>query len=220
MNLGLAVRSFVMFNNALLGKWLWKFELERDALWCRVIVKKYGSEGGGGLLSGLVGGPYGVSLWKYIRKGWETFSQFLEFKVGDGSRIHSWSDVWCGLVPLKASFPELFRITRDKEAYVANHLQVRNEGMFWEMDFLRLFHDWELESMTNFLDLIYSVSLIGQGGDQLCWKPPVQRFSKFVCIILFCLLQTVCCFHGNVFGSRKPRRELFSLYGRWRWGRF
>uniref|UniRef100_A0A2N9HIV0 Photolyase/cryptochrome alpha/beta domain-containing protein n=1 Tax=Fagus sylvatica TaxID=28930 RepID=A0A2N9HIV0_FAGSY len=119
----LAVRSFVMFNNALLGKWLWKFELERDALWHRVIVKKYGSEGGGGLLSGLVGGPYGVSLWKYIRKGWETFSQFLEFKVGDGSRIHSWSDVWCGLVPLKASFPELFRITRDKEAYVANHLQ-------------------------------------------------------------------------------------------------
>ena len=74
--------------------------------------------------------------YKYIRKGWETFSQFLEFKIGDGSGIHFWSDIWCGVVPLKVSFPELFRITRDKEAYVANHLRVRNDVVHWEMDFI------------------------------------------------------------------------------------
>ena len=82
----------------------------------------------------MVSGPYGVNLWKYISKGWETFSQFLEFKVG-GSRIRFWSDVWCGAMPLKVSFPE-YRITRDKEAYVANHLRVWNDVVHWEMDFI------------------------------------------------------------------------------------
>ena len=92
---GLVVRSLVTFNKSLVGKWLWRFGLERDALWRWVIVEKYGDEGGGWSTQ-LVSGPYGVSLWKYIMKEWKTFSQFLEFKVGDGSRIHFWSDIGVG----------------------------------------------------------------------------------------------------------------------------
>jgi hypothetical protein len=29
-------------------------------------------------------GAFGVGLWKNIRKGWETFSGFAIFEVGDG----------------------------------------------------------------------------------------------------------------------------------------
>ena len=169
-NGGLAVRSLVTINKSLLGKWLWRFGLERDALWRRVIVEKYGDEGGV-WSTHLVSGPYGVSLWKYIRKEWETFSQFLEFKVGDGFRIRFWSDIWCGVVPLRMEFPDLFRITRDKEALVSTHLRVRNDVVHWELDFIRSLHDWELESMSKFLDLLYSVSSKGQGNDQMWWQP-------------------------------------------------
>jgi hypothetical protein len=125
----------------------------------------------------VVSGPYGVNLWKYISKGWETFSQFLEFKVG-GSRIRFWSDVWCGVVPLKVSFPEFYRITRDKEAYVANHLRVWNDVVHWEMDFIQLFYDRELESVPNFLDLLYSISTKGQGANQSCWKPSGSKIFQ------------------------------------------
>ena len=31
--------------------------------------------------------PYYVSLWKHIRNGWETFSKFVKFKVGNGFLI-------------------------------------------------------------------------------------------------------------------------------------
>ena len=39
--------NLIMFNGALLGKWLWRYGHEREALWRRVIHCKYGSEVGG-----------------------------------------------------------------------------------------------------------------------------------------------------------------------------
>ena len=53
--------------------------------------------------------PYGVSLWKFIRWGWSTFSRFLQFDVGNGPRVKFWHDVWCGDCPLRAGFSELFK---------------------------------------------------------------------------------------------------------------
>ncbi len=52
----------------------------------------------------------GVSLWRNIRNGWGSFSNFLSYKVGDGSHISFWHNVWCGIEPLRLSFPELYSI--------------------------------------------------------------------------------------------------------------
>ena len=45
---GLGIRKIRLFNEALLGKWLWRFGIEEDALWIQVIELKYGCGGGGG----------------------------------------------------------------------------------------------------------------------------------------------------------------------------
>jgi hypothetical protein len=37
---GLGIRNLVLFNQALLGKWLWRFGIEKIALWQRVISLK------------------------------------------------------------------------------------------------------------------------------------------------------------------------------------
>lgn len=47
---GLGIRNLVLFNQALLGKWLWRFAIEKRALWRQVVVLKYGSLGGWGLV--------------------------------------------------------------------------------------------------------------------------------------------------------------------------
>ena len=41
---GLGIRKIRLFNEALLGKWLWRFGMERAALWRQVIEVKYDSE--------------------------------------------------------------------------------------------------------------------------------------------------------------------------------
>jgi hypothetical protein len=56
---GLGVRNMLQLNRALLGKWLRRFAIERDALWRKVVDIKYGSMRGG-WSSKEVGGPYGV----------------------------------------------------------------------------------------------------------------------------------------------------------------
>lgn len=58
--------------------------MERDASPRRVVDAKYGSLLGGGAQGwcpNLVQGPYGVCLWKSIRKGWDVFCGCVSFKV-------------------------------------------------------------------------------------------------------------------------------------------
>ena len=44
---GLGVKSLGTFNGALLGKWVWRFAIERKVIWNQVIRRKYGEERGG-----------------------------------------------------------------------------------------------------------------------------------------------------------------------------
>ena len=36
---------------------------------------------------------YGVRLWKNIRRGWEEFSSYTRFKVGNGSKVTFWYEM-------------------------------------------------------------------------------------------------------------------------------
>ena len=112
----------------------------RDAFWRRVIGVNYGSEGGG-WCSKSVPCPYAVSLWKSISSGWTTFSRYVLFDIGDGSRVKFWHGVWCGDSFLKLSFLELFNISRDKEAYVVDLMKFPNGVLYWDMEFLRAVQD-------------------------------------------------------------------------------
>ena len=71
------------------------------------MVLKYGHDTSN-WVSRVVHGSYGVSLWKYIKKGWERFSAFIKYEVGCGTRIRFWLDVWCGELLLRAAFPYCF----------------------------------------------------------------------------------------------------------------
>ena len=57
-----------------------------------------------------VNGPYDVGLWKYISRGWPSFSHLILYDIGDGSRVKFWHDLWCGETSLAISYPELFRV--------------------------------------------------------------------------------------------------------------
>ena len=79
--------------------------------------------------------------------------------MGNGDRVKFWSNVWCGESTLKGDFPDLFSIAANKEADVADYLMIRNGNIHWEVTFEQNLQDWEMESLTSFLDRIYSASL-------------------------------------------------------------
>jgi hypothetical protein len=112
-----------MFNHALLGKWLRRYGIERESWW-RVVVDSKVSSLRGEWCSFEPVGAFGVGLWKNIKKGWETFSRFSGFEVGDGARIKFWHDLWCRDSVLKEVFPALFGITLAKDASVAENLVI------------------------------------------------------------------------------------------------
>ena len=117
-------------------------------------------------------GPYGVGLWKFIRGGW---GKFLKFEVGDGTRIHFWDDVQCCEKPLKDVFLNLYRIACVKEATVAGQIQFMGEDVTWEVNFTLLAQDWELESFSSFLDLVYATNIKHNGTNKICWKPSLAE---------------------------------------------
>lgn len=55
----------------------------RESLWIRVICTKYSVKGFGQYLSN-PNGPYGLSLWLFIWRGFRTYPHF-SLEVGDGS---------------------------------------------------------------------------------------------------------------------------------------
>ena len=80
-----------------------------------MIEVKYGCDWGSWCSSSF-SGPYGVSLWKNIRRGWHSLSRFIMFEIGDGSKVQFWLDRWCGTSSLAVRYLELYRISCSKEA--------------------------------------------------------------------------------------------------------
>ena len=104
---GLGIRNLVVLNKALLGKWSWRFAVERHSLWKQVIIDKFGVAEGG-WCSREARRAYGVGVWKAIRKDWESIRSRSHFVVGNGRKVRFWKDLWCEDQTLKDAFLNLF----------------------------------------------------------------------------------------------------------------
>jgi hypothetical protein len=99
----------------------------------------------------------------------------VRFEVGNGSRVLFWQDVWCEELPLKIVFPALFTIACAKEAWVEENMVVVNGAIHWNVMFLRPVHDWELEEVSQFFELLYSQQIRHGGEDKICWIPSERK---------------------------------------------
>jgi hypothetical protein len=151
----LGIKNLILTNQALLGKWLWRFAMEKDSYWRKVVALKYGVNPGN-WVSSLGRGPYGISLWKYIRKGWAKFCVHTSFEVGNGACTRLWEDQWCGDQSLSAMFPSVYHIACHKDAMIADYLSWHHDVPHWDVRLVRQLHDWEVTPFQTFMGFVYS----------------------------------------------------------------
>jgi hypothetical protein len=79
---------------------------------------------------------------------------------------------------LKEAFPMLFSIPCHTEGLVVDHVQFSNDLSQWNVSYIKLVHDWEVELVTLFFNLLLCLRLSQAGVDRMCWIPSKrQRFE-------------------------------------------
>ena len=51
----------------------------------------------------------------------------------------------------------LFCIARNRDALVADHMFTHNDEVHWDVGFIKLVHDWEVDTAFSFLNALYSI---------------------------------------------------------------
>ncbi|XP_077232383.1 uncharacterized protein LOC143869472 [Tasmannia lanceolata] len=113
---GLGIRCIKGTNQALLGKWLWRYG-EGLNLWAKVIASKYGSCNGHWDTEDKFRKP-GRIIWRDVLCYKAKFVEGIKFRVYEGDKVRFWWDKWCTEDPLKDLFPQVFALARDKEVMV------------------------------------------------------------------------------------------------------
>ncbi|XP_026431410.1 uncharacterized protein LOC113328545 [Papaver somniferum] len=153
-------------NIALLAKWVWRFGVEKERLWCRIISEKHGAMSSH-WLPGKVFNPSGISCWKIIVETSSLINTCSKFTIHSGIKVYFWFDRWNGVDSLKFSFPNLFRLAKDKFSSVISHIDNGN----WVFDFNRRLLDKEV---TQFASLLLR---IGSSPPPLNNMPDTRRWS-------------------------------------------
>lgn len=73
-----------------------------------------------------VRGSHGCGHWKSILASKQCFWEGIRFKLGDGSNIRFWLDVWIGDSPLCLAFPNMYRLALEPRALVVNCFDVES----------------------------------------------------------------------------------------------
>ncbi|RVW53252.1 Transposon TX1 uncharacterized 149 kDa protein [Vitis vinifera] len=165
---GLGIRKIDLLNKALLGKWIWRFAIEEDSFWRKVVGVKYGRLGFGWRTKE-ARGTFGVGVWRDILKESSWCWDNIEFKVGKGTKVNFWTDHWCGNEELAQTFPQLFELAVQRNASV-NEMWDSSLGQGgWNIRLSRNLNDWELDALGELLQLLRDLRTSLE-EDAVIWK--------------------------------------------------
>ncbi|GJR52236.1 RNA-directed DNA polymerase, eukaryota, reverse transcriptase zinc-binding domain protein [Tanacetum coccineum] len=93
---GLGIGSFISFNLALLQKWRWRFSFNPKALWVKVGKAFHGQESNFGLNDKISNGIWSkiIGSSNYLHLNDILPSDSIWFRVGCGTSIRFWKDLW------------------------------------------------------------------------------------------------------------------------------
>jgi hypothetical protein len=146
-------------NLSLLCKWWWKLEHE-ESLWQDIVKKKYKIDRG---IAQLRQKPRDSSVWNDLFKVKQLYLKGRIMIVGNGSNTNFCEDPWCGMVPLKDKFKELFDIYTEQKRNVA---EMAERG--WRMNFRRWLDERAQTQLRQLRDMLSTCALSNE-KDKVKW---------------------------------------------------
>lgn len=172
---GLNISNLLMRNLGLLCKWLWRFSIEPNSLWRRVIQSKYKYDSSFCLTNFSqvkYGGPW-KSICNHILKNQEAkeiIKSGGKIIIGDGRKTLFWHDKWINSVILKEEFPRLFLISENQSAQVASMGYWENSQWTWDLHWRRPFRPHDLQEWASLLALLNQTQLVEEKEDCVQWS--------------------------------------------------
>jgi hypothetical protein len=136
---------------------------EIEAWWKAVVDAKYGCSWGG-WCSIDPPGSYKVGFGSTLEGGGDYFRVITDLIW---ETIRGSDNVWCGKTSLKATFPALYSIASAKDAPLATNMDYSSGTLQWNIIFVHLIHDWEVDTLASFYSLLYSLRVRRGGEDKL-----------------------------------------------------
>ena len=168
----LGIGNILKHNKELLMTWLWRFPLERQSLWARVVKSKYGIRTNGWDTKGAARVTYRCP-WKFISSVYDHYIKQVVFKVGKDNNIRFWEDVWVGDILLAQRFSVLYRMSNSHNEKLLSLRSLENfiscGSYSWDLRFGRNLNEWELEQISELLVLLDSVRFFDVMEDSRVW---------------------------------------------------
>ena len=146
------------------------FLFREDALWYSVIKSKYGLNENQ-WDSGINHLGTHRNPWKYISSLYGEFHSLVAFKVGNGTKLRFWEDVWRGGTAFKFRFPTLYRLSSKHNGSIANFRSEANYEGGWNFSFRRNIRDCEMEELVELLECLTNFQLSSALEDSRLWLP-------------------------------------------------
>jgi hypothetical protein len=115
---GLEIEVLELKNKCLLRKWLFKL-LSEEGMWQQLLCNKYLKNK---TLAQVEVKPTDSPFWKGLMHVKDDFFKRGFFRVGDGTSVRFWEDVWMGDTPLSHQYPSLYNIVQHKNVLVSTVL--------------------------------------------------------------------------------------------------
>ncbi|XP_017974450.1 PREDICTED: uncharacterized protein LOC108661541 [Theobroma cacao] len=138
---GIGMVDLEVKNRALMNKWIWRYENDRDSLWREVLVEKIGSD------------P--TKLLPNTR-----------YAVGDGKNLLFWRDEWIEGISLAHAFPRIHALAVNKLGKIKDFGRWKEEKWVWNMELRRQIFDWEVQGKVGVKDELVKRGLQLNGTPQ------------------------------------------------------
>ncbi|MFS7975109.1 putative reverse transcriptase zinc-binding domain-containing protein [Helianthus anomalus] len=171
---GFGIGNMADFNIAMMSKWWWRFKDDPTQLWAAVIQAIHKSKVDSKLIPAKKSIP---GAWKDISAVEGTLSrcgldinQKLKVQVGNGKKVRFWKDNWIHNVPLRERFPALFKLAKNKDGMVHDHLTMVGSTVVWQWAWVRgLSTGLERNQIACLSNLLRSAVITADKQDRWSW---------------------------------------------------